>query len=57
MPICSTSSACPRRAFWSGRPQPACRESGHMGREEIDVIEPVLQQLRAEGMQLIGPPG
>jgi 4-hydroxythreonine-4-phosphate dehydrogenase len=26
-----------------------------MGREEIDVIEPVLQQLRAEGMQLIGP--
>jgi len=26
-----------------------------MGREEIDVIEPVLERLRAEGMQLIGP--
>ena len=34
---------------------PHAGESGHMGREEIDVIEPVLQQLRAEGMQLIGP--
>lgn len=26
-----------------------------MGREEIDVIEPVLERLRAEGMQIIGP--
>ena len=26
-----------------------------MGREEIDVIAPVLERLRAEGMQLIGP--
>ena len=26
-----------------------------MGREEIDVIEPVLHALRQEGMQLIGP--
>ena len=34
---------------------PHAGESGHMGREEIDVIEPVLQQLRTEGMQLIGP--
>jgi len=34
---------------------PHAGESGHMGREEIDVIEPVLQQLRAHGMQLIGP--
>ncbi|MBA4709921.1 4-hydroxythreonine-4-phosphate dehydrogenase PdxA [Aquitalea aquatica] len=34
---------------------PHAGESGHMGREEIDIIEPVLQQLRAEGMQLIGP--
>lgn len=34
---------------------PHAGESGHMGREEIDVIEPVLRQLRAEGMQLIGP--
>ncbi len=34
---------------------PHAGESGHMGREEIDVIEPVLQRLRAEGMDLIGP--
>nr|WP_312231414.1 4-hydroxythreonine-4-phosphate dehydrogenase PdxA [Pseudomonas sp.] len=34
---------------------PHAGEGGHLGREEIDVIEPVLQQLRAEGMQLIGP--
>ena len=34
---------------------PHAGESGHMGREEIDVIEPVLQDLRTEGMQLIGP--
>ncbi|MGQ7843893.1 4-hydroxythreonine-4-phosphate dehydrogenase PdxA [Granulosicoccus sp. 3-233] len=34
---------------------PHAGESGHMGREEIDVIEPVLVQLRAQGMQLIGP--
>jgi 4-hydroxythreonine-4-phosphate dehydrogenase len=34
---------------------PHAGESGHMGREEIDIIEPVLQQLRTEGMQLIGP--
>ena len=26
-----------------------------MGREEIDVIEPVLAELRASGMQLTGP--
>ncbi|WP_137936000.1 4-hydroxythreonine-4-phosphate dehydrogenase PdxA [Chitinivorax sp. B] len=34
---------------------PHAGEGGHMGREEIDVIIPVLNQLRAEGMQLIGP--
>lgn len=34
---------------------PHAGESGHMGREEIDVIEPVLNALRAEGMNLIGP--
>lgn len=34
---------------------PHAGESGHMGREEIDVIEPVLAKLRAEGMDLIGP--
>ncbi|GAA5178881.1 4-hydroxythreonine-4-phosphate dehydrogenase PdxA [Niveibacterium umoris] len=34
---------------------PHAGESGHMGREEIDVITPVLDALRAEGMALIGP--
>ncbi|GAB3260723.1 4-hydroxythreonine-4-phosphate dehydrogenase PdxA [Chitinimonas naiadis] len=34
---------------------PHAGEGGHMGREEIDVIMPVLTQLRAEGMTLIGP--
>ncbi len=34
---------------------PHAGESGHLGREEIDVIEPCLQELRREGMQLAGP--
>lgn len=34
---------------------PHAGEGGHMGREEIEVIEPVLAALRAEGMQLVGP--
>jgi 4-hydroxythreonine-4-phosphate dehydrogenase len=34
---------------------PHAGESGHLGREEIEVIEPVLNKLRAEGMQLEGP--
>ncbi len=34
---------------------PHAGEGGHLGREEIDIIEPVLEQLRAEGMLLLGP--
>ena len=34
---------------------PHAGESGHMGREEIEVIEPVLRALRAEKFDLIGP--
>jgi 4-hydroxythreonine-4-phosphate dehydrogenase len=34
---------------------PHAGEGGHMGREEIDVIIPVLERLRGEGMTLIGP--
>lgn len=34
---------------------PHAGEGGHIGREEIDTIIPVLNQLRAEGMQLLGP--
>jgi 4-hydroxythreonine-4-phosphate dehydrogenase len=34
---------------------PHAGESGHMGREEIEVIAPVLVKLRATGMELVGP--
>lgn len=34
---------------------PHAGEGGHLGREEIDIISPVLDLLRAEGMQLKGP--
>ena len=34
---------------------PHAGEGGYLGREEIEVITPVLDRLRAEGMALIGP--
>lgn len=34
---------------------PHAGEAGHLGSEEIQVIEPVLGALRDEGMQLVGP--
>jgi 4-hydroxythreonine-4-phosphate dehydrogenase len=34
---------------------PHAGESGHLGREEIEVIEPVLAQLRAQGIDVRGP--
>ncbi len=34
---------------------PHAGEDGYLGREEIDVIAPVLTRLRGEGMHLIGP--
>ena len=34
---------------------PHAGEGGHLGREEIDIIEPTLERLRAEGMDLRGP--
>lgn len=34
---------------------PHAGESGHLGREEIEVIAPTLQRLREEGLNLIGP--
>jgi len=51
-----------RRDFGAARPRllvaglnPHAGEGGHLGREEIELIEPVLARLRAEGMDLIGP--
>src|SRR5438309_2244797 len=34
---------------------PHSGEGGYFGREEIEVIEPVLEKLRAEGLRLTGP--
>jgi 4-hydroxythreonine-4-phosphate dehydrogenase len=34
---------------------PHAGEAGHLGREEIDVIQPVIRELRAEGLDLQGP--
>ncbi|MDZ7803882.1 4-hydroxythreonine-4-phosphate dehydrogenase PdxA [Thiohalophilus sp.] len=34
---------------------PHAGEGGHLGREEIEVIEPALAALRREGLDLIGP--
>lgn len=34
---------------------PHAGEGGHLGREEIEIIEPTLAQLRGEGISLTGP--
>jgi 4-hydroxythreonine-4-phosphate dehydrogenase len=51
-----------RRKFGIAEPRvlvcglnPHAGEDGHLGREEIDVIGPVLGRLRQEGMRLTGP--
>jgi len=51
-----------QRRFGIARPRilvaglnPHAGEGGHMGREEIEVIAPVLDALRAEGLDLVGP--
>ncbi|GAB6067427.1 4-hydroxythreonine-4-phosphate dehydrogenase PdxA [Methylothermus subterraneus] len=45
--------ACPRITVLGLNPHAG--EGGHLGREEIEVIEPVLAALRREGMRLSGP--
>lgn len=54
--------AAMRRDFGIERPRlavlglnPHAGEDGHLGREELDTIIPVLERLRGEGMQLVGP--
>jgi 4-hydroxythreonine-4-phosphate dehydrogenase len=51
-----------RRRFGIARPRivvaglnPHAGEGGHLGREEIETIVPVLSALRGEGMDLVGP--
>jgi 4-hydroxythreonine-4-phosphate dehydrogenase len=34
---------------------PHAGEGGHLGREELEIIEPVMEQLRTEGFNLFGP--
>ncbi|MDR3490689.1 MAG: 4-hydroxythreonine-4-phosphate dehydrogenase PdxA [Gammaproteobacteria bacterium] len=34
---------------------PHAGESGHMGSEEIEIIEPALKELRYEGIHIVGP--
>jgi 4-hydroxythreonine-4-phosphate dehydrogenase len=34
---------------------PHAGESGHLGREEIEIIVPLLERMRHEGMQVVGP--
>lgn len=34
---------------------PHAGEAGHMGREELDTLIPLLERLRGEGMDLLGP--
>lgn len=34
---------------------PHAGEGGHLGREEIEVIEPLLERLRGQGLNLVGP--
>jgi 4-hydroxythreonine-4-phosphate dehydrogenase len=34
---------------------PHAGEAGHLGREELDIIEPVIAELQAEGLSLQGP--
>lgn len=34
---------------------PHAGEDGHLGREEIDIINPVIEKLKARGMDLTGP--
>ena len=51
-----------RNKFGIARPRilvaglnPHAGEGGHMGHDEIEVISPVVDKLRAEGMDLVGP--
>lgn len=51
-----------RRFYAIGQPHilvaglnPHAGESGHMGREEIEIIEPALERLRDAGLHLTGP--
>ncbi len=50
-----TRFAIPRPRIIVAGLNPHAGESGHLGREEIDIIVPVLERLRREGYELTGP--
>lgn len=47
--------AIPRPRILVAGLNPHAGESGHLGREEIEVIGPVLEALRAQGCDVVGP--
>ncbi|MNM59644.1 4-hydroxythreonine-4-phosphate dehydrogenase 1 [compost metagenome] len=60
--VIHTTHAALRRDFGLPQPRiavlglnPHAGEDGHLGREELDVMIPLLEQLRSEGLDLIGP--
>ena len=60
--VISTIHAALRRDFGLAQPRiavlglnPHAGEDGHLGREELDLIIPLLEQMRGEGLNLIGP--
>jgi len=57
-----TLHAALQREFGIARPRiavlglnPHAGEDGHLGREELDLMIPLMQRLRGDGMELIGP--
>ncbi|MBK6743560.1 MAG: 4-hydroxythreonine-4-phosphate dehydrogenase PdxA [Hydrogenophilales bacterium] len=52
--LCRDFGAAQPRILVAGL-NPHAGEGGHLGREEIEIIEPVLDRLRLAGMNLIGP--
>jgi 4-hydroxythreonine-4-phosphate dehydrogenase len=34
---------------------PHAGESGHLGREEIEIIEPIIRELQSQGLNIVGP--
>ena len=55
MPICSSKFGIAAPRILVAGLNPHAGEGGHLGREEIDIIEPVLERLRGEGIDLSGP--
>nr|WP_272494183.1 4-hydroxythreonine-4-phosphate dehydrogenase PdxA [Stenotrophomonas mori] len=60
--VIATTHAALARDFGLPRPRiavlglnPHAGEDGHLGREELDVVIPLLERLRGEGLDLVGP--